>query len=262
MSQTEYVFHHTEDQRELDRLRAIEAVFDPASQRRIRSTGFTHGWRCLEVGAGAGSVASWMASVSGLSGYTTVMDINARFLTGLSSGVRVVAGDVRTAALEPESFDLVHARYVLTHLPDFEVALERMLVALRQGGWLVLEEPDFTAARAISGDTQAVQSVANVNRAILRMFSDTGTDPSLGAKLPGLLQKAGLKNLGVEYDAPIAQGASGVAQMMGMSARQLQAKCLATGEATQQDIENYCKFAQSPVSWAIYYATVGVLGQR
>ena len=74
MSQTEYVLHHTGDQRELDRLRTIEVVFDPASQRRIRSTGFTHGWRCLEVGAGAGSVASWMASVSGLSGHTTAID--------------------------------------------------------------------------------------------------------------------------------------------------------------------------------------------
>ena len=171
MSQTAYVLHHTEDQRELDRLRAIEVVFDPASQRRIRSTGFTHGWRCLEVGAGAGSVASWMASVSGLSGHTTAIDSNTRFLTGLSSGVRVVAGDRRTAALEPESFDLVHARSVLTHRPDVAVALESMLVALRQGGWLVLEEPDFTAARAIAGDKQEMQSVAHVNGAILRLFS-------------------------------------------------------------------------------------------
>jgi SAM-dependent methyltransferase len=200
MSQTAYVLHHTEDQRELDRLRALAAVFDPASQRRIRSTGFTHGWRCLEVGAGAGAVASWMASVSGLSGHTTAIDSNTRFLTGLASGVRGVAGDMRIAALEPESFDLVHARSVLTHRPDVEVALESMLVALRQGGWLVLEEPDCTAARAIAGDKQAMQSVAKVNGALLRMFSDTGTDPSLGARLPGLLQKAGLKNLGVEYE--------------------------------------------------------------
>jgi len=137
-----------------------------------------------------------------------------------------------------------------------------MLASLKPGGWLIIEEPDFSAARAISGDEQEIRSVASVNRAILRMFTSKGMDPSLGERLPGLLQAVGLRNLRVENDAPIAQGACGFAQMMQMSARQLQTKYVATSEATAQDIENYCKFAQDPVSSAIYYATVGVLGQK
>jgi hypothetical protein len=99
-------------------------------------------------------------------------------------------------------------------------------------------------------------------RAVLRMFSNKGLDHSLGARLPALLQKAKLKSLSVENDAPTAQGASGVAEMMKMSTRHLQAKYLATGEATDQDVDNYCTFAQSPDSWAIYYATVSVVGQK
>ena len=132
------------------------------------------------------------------------------FLDRLPPAVRLLAADIRTAALEPESFDLVHARYVLIHLPDFQVALERMLMALRPGGWLVLEEPDFSAARPISGDVQDMQSVTKVNRAILRMFSEKRMDHSLGIRLPSLLQSAELKNLTVENDGPIAQGRSGL----------------------------------------------------
>jgi len=258
----EYVFHSTEDRPELDRLRAIEAVFDPASQRRIRSTGFTHGWRCLEVGAGAGSVALWMASVAGPSGQTTAIDINTRFLNRLPSEVRVVTEDICTAALQPESFDLVHARYVLIHLPNFQVALKKMLTSLKPGGWLVVEEPDFQTARAISGDHQGVRSVTHVNRAIHQMFASKGMDHSLGSRLPALLQAAGLRNLRVENNAFISQGASAVAEMMRMSARQLRTQYVATGEATEQDIENYCTFAQKPSTWAIYYATVAVVGQK
>jgi hypothetical protein len=203
-----------------------------------------------------------MATVSGPSGHTTAIDINTRFLTRFPPNVRVIAGDIRTAALEAESFDIVHARYVLIHVPDFKAAFERMLAAVKIGGWLLLEEPDFSAARAISGSEPDTTSVAKVNRAIRQMFSSKGMDYALGVKLPALFQGAALKNLSVEYDAPISQGTSGVAEMMQLSAKTLRARYIATGEASGQDIENYCRFAQCETSWAIYYATVGVLGQK
>ena len=52
MTQSEYVFQRVEDQRELERLRMIERVFDPASRRRLLDTGLQTGSRCLEVGSG------------------------------------------------------------------------------------------------------------------------------------------------------------------------------------------------------------------
>jgi hypothetical protein len=68
MAQSEYVFQRVEDQRELDRLRMIEQVFDPASRRRLLGTGLQPGWRCLEVGLGAGSIMTWMSEVVGPTG--------------------------------------------------------------------------------------------------------------------------------------------------------------------------------------------------
>ena len=50
----EYVFRRVENQPELERLRMIEQVFDSASRRRLLATGLQEGWRCLEVGPGAG----------------------------------------------------------------------------------------------------------------------------------------------------------------------------------------------------------------
>lgn len=53
MAESAYVFQRVNDQRELERLRMIERVFDPASRRRLLATGLQDGWCCLEVGPGA-----------------------------------------------------------------------------------------------------------------------------------------------------------------------------------------------------------------
>jgi cyclopropane fatty-acyl-phospholipid synthase-like methyltransferase len=48
-------------QMERDRLRALESLFDGASTRHLVRLGVTAGWRCLEVGCGAGGIARWLA---------------------------------------------------------------------------------------------------------------------------------------------------------------------------------------------------------
>lgn len=256
----EYVFQNTQDQNELERLRTIENIFDPTSRRRILMAGLKDGSRCLEVGAGAGSVMRWLAEQVGPSGHVTAVDINTRFLDKAPANVDVVAGDIRTLPLEPNSFDLVHARYVLVHIPEYKRVLDVLWDALKPGGALVIEEPDFTAFRGISG--AEVQSFNNVHQAILHMYNAKGVDPALGSKLPMLFQKLRAKNLVIENDSPIVCGGSGIATMMNMSAAPLKEKYLATGKVTAEDLSAYDRFTHSPDSWAIYYATVGAVGRK
>ncbi|MBW4466440.1 MAG: class I SAM-dependent methyltransferase [Pegethrix bostrychoides GSE-TBD4-15B] len=263
MSTSQYVFTDSQHSEEFERLQAIEQVFDPASRKRIQSTGITTNWRCLEVGAGAGSITQWMAGVVGESGKVVAVDLDTRFVANLkSSNVEVLEADIRHLSLENHSFDLVHARYVLIHIPDFQVALSRMLDLVKPGGWIVIEEPDFTAARAIFGEEAACQAVNRVNRAILQMFTARGMDHALGVKLPAILQRYSLQQLFVENDTPLSHGGSGIARVMRISTVQLAEKYIATGEATQEDIEKYCLFADDQNAWAIYYATVGTTAQK
>jgi ubiquinone/menaquinone biosynthesis C-methylase UbiE len=263
MSMSQYVFTDSQRSREFERLQAIEQVFDPASQRRIRSTGMTKGWQCLEVGAGAGSITRWLAASVGENGRVVAIDLNTQFVAQINQpNVEVLEADIRHPPLKNDSFDLVHARYVLIHIPDFQVALTKMLELLKPGGWIVLEEPDFSAARAIVGEESAHQSMNRVNRSILQMFENRGMDYALGVKLPAILQRSGLQQLSVENDTPLSNGGSGIATVMKMSALQLAEKYIATGRATQEDIEKYCLFADDRNAWAIYYATVGVVAQK
>src|SRR5262245_437675 len=50
---------------ELERLRLLEGMSDPFSIHCLRQLGIQPGWRCLEVGAGAGSIAGWLADQAG-----------------------------------------------------------------------------------------------------------------------------------------------------------------------------------------------------
>ena len=57
---------------ELGRLRLLEARYDPRTFARLSMFGPLAGTRCLEVGAGAGSVARWLAAQVGPSGQVVV----------------------------------------------------------------------------------------------------------------------------------------------------------------------------------------------
>lgn len=263
MSQPDYVFTSAEDQRELTRLQAIEREFDPASCRRLYATGLTTGWRCLEVGPGAGSLMQWMGERVGPAGLVMALDLSTKFLTAQRPAhIEVQQGDIRTAAFLPGSFDLVHARYVLIHLPDYEIALSRMLAALKPGGWIVLEEPDFSAARGIVGTAAQLAAMQHINQAIHRMYESRGMDYALGFTLLPLLQARGLLDLSMENDAPVSAGGSGLAAIMAMSAEQLRDKYLATGIVSEADLQGYRHMAEDSRSRAVYYATVGAAGRK
>jgi len=257
MSDRRYVFDTTEYDAELVRLRALEDVFDAATRRCLLSTGLGAGWRCLEVGAGAGSIATWLSGIVAPNGRASAVDVNARFLSALDApNLDVLETDIRSAPLPPESFDLVHARFVLIHMPQWAEGLAAMLAALKPDGWLVLEEPDFSLSRSLAGDLELRRCFDNVHTAIGAMFAQRGMDYAFGARLPALLQERSLENLSIEHEAPVVNGGSRHALMMAMSTSALGEKYVATGLAAPEDIEGYARFAANPACWATYHATI------
>lgn len=260
MTESAYIFTNTKFKSELSRLQVLEKVGDPASRRRILATGITTGWQCLEIGAGAGSMMRWMAEIVGTAGKVTAVDLDTRFIKDNDlSNVEVIEADINQVTL-PGLFDLIHIRHVLIHLKDRAI-LTKLLKLLKPQGWLVIEEPDFSATRFISGTTLQQQSVEKVHQAICQMFSNQGKDYALGIKLPSILQQLDLQQIQVENDVPIAAGNSDIARLMKLSAQQLAEKYIATGKATLTDIQIYCQFAEDETAWGIYLATVGVLAQ-
>jgi hypothetical protein len=66
------------------RFEALPRIYDPGTFRHLAALGVGEGWRCLEVGAGGGSVARWLADRVGPVGHVLATDIDTRFLDALA----------------------------------------------------------------------------------------------------------------------------------------------------------------------------------
>lgn len=256
----EYIFKRNQQGQELLRLRMIEEALDPVTLTHLQATGIRGGWRCLEVGAGAGSVMRWMASAVGAGGQVVAVDTNTKHIRDLSAApYQVVEGDFLDASLDG-GFDLAHCRYVLIHNRRSQDMLKKFCALAKPGGFLVLEEPDFTSAKLLNHAGDASQQ--RVNNAICRMFEQMRLDPAFGLSLPRKIAAEGLRILRADSRFHLGRGGDTMARMMGESTRALRDKYIATGEADCADIDKYIENANDARFWAVYYSTVSVVAEK
>ncbi|MGH9282963.1 MAG: methyltransferase domain-containing protein, partial [Acidimicrobiales bacterium] len=216
------------------RLAALEQCLDPATTRRLEATGVGPGWRCLEVGAGAGSITRWLCQRVGPTGQVVAVDMDTRFLEELDDqNLEVRRQDVVDEPLPSGGFDLVHTRALLMHLPAREAVLADLVAAVRPGGWLVVEEGDFFSIfAAASGVYRAVfESMA-------RTFAPAGLASDWARHLPALFASAGLHDIVADADVQFfTGGASAAAQLMALSLTQVREAMLAGG-CPEEDLDH------------------------
>jgi SAM-dependent methyltransferase len=180
----------------------LEDWADAATVRHLQATGVGPGWRCLDVGAGAGSVARWLAGGVGESGVVVAADLNPRFLDDVPTNVEVRRLDITKDELEAKAYDLVHSRLLLMHLSDPTAALDRMVAALKPGGWLVTEEADW-GLFALEGHPDAAWATALVHDLFARHAEAGVRYPYFGRALAGLVAR-------LDLEAVAAAGATDV----------------------------------------------------
>src|SRR6185436_15674069 len=122
------------------RLGALCLLYDEGTRRHLTALGVARGWQCLEAAAGTGSVARWLSETVGPDGRVVATDLDTRHLDGLGANVEVRRHDLVKDPLEEGTFDLVHARALLEHLPERTKALEKLVRALKPGGRLLAED--------------------------------------------------------------------------------------------------------------------------
>lgn len=111
----------------------------------LESAGVSHGWRCLEVGAGGGDITRWLAKMVTPGGSVVAIDLETRWIEALASDVvDVRRGDFGTLDLAPASFDLIVAQMLLLHLPNPADASRRFIELCRPAGQIVIQDTDFT----------------------------------------------------------------------------------------------------------------------
>lgn len=206
MSEGTYALSKADENRENERLKNLEAASDAFTIRHLEEVGATAGWRCLEIGAGGGSIASWLAHCVGPSGSVIATDVDPSRLTGLPAHVEVRRHDITTDHLEPAACDVAHCRFLLQHLPDPDAALERMVNALAPGGWLVVEEADFGLFE-LSGAAESADATRILHDLMTRWRSAEMLDSYFGRRLPAVIGALELSDVGFDHSrAPRSPG--------------------------------------------------------
>lgn len=176
--------------KERERLRLLEELCDPWTVRALENVGLAPGWNCLEVGAGGGSIARWLGERVSPTGRVVALDLDPRFLEDLPErGIEVrccdiTRDDITRDEIESNSYDLVHSRALVLHTADPQAVLRRMASAVKPGGWLVVEEPDYSTALSLSPEHPCTEGFHTYLRARHQFLLDAGVmDLHYGAKL-------------------------------------------------------------------------------
>ena len=219
---------------ERGRLSGLEAMVDPITTDVLARLGVGPGWRCAEVAAGGGSVTRWLADQVGPAGQVVATDLDVRHLAAVAApNVQVLRHDFTVEDCPGNHFDLLHARALLEHLPEPEKALDRLACWVRPGGWLVIEDFDWTARFLITPDP-VLEKVLAVGMDFLR--TSFTLDDLLGRALPKLLSDQGLVDIGCEARSRLTRGNSAEAQFWIQGFDRMREALVATGQVTDQEI--------------------------
>ena len=158
-------------------------------------------------------------------------------------------------------FDLVYARFVLTHLRDPAGILAEMRGRLRPGGMVVLEDIDFRGHFCHPENLAFWRYVELYSQ----MVRARGADPDIGPRLPALLLDAGYENVQLQVVQPA--GMEGEVKLIAaITMENIADSVLAEGLASRRELDGLVRdlyaFAANPRSVMSIPRVVQAWGER
>jgi SAM-dependent methyltransferase len=242
---------------EQERLVLLEAMADGLSIAAIRAAGVPPGARCLDVGAGSGSIARWFAREVCDPALVVATDVDARLLAPLEAeGVQVLVHDVVVDDFAPRSFDVIHCRSVLEHLVTRDEVVGRMADWLAPDGALVLVD---CASFPIASSHHAVYRTAM--QAWVDVLALTGTDYDWSRTFPAPLRRHGYRDVGSLVTTPVLRGGGPTARFWKLTLETLRARIVTAGLSTDAALDDTQRLLDDPEFWDLGPAFVAAWGR-
>lgn len=250
-----------DDPEAVDRHSHLSVILDDFTFARLEGVGELSGQRCLEVGAGGGSVARWLADRVGPTGRVLATDLNPRHIPA-DPGYAVLQHDLVTESVPDGPWDLIHARLVLLHIPQRVEILGRLAAALAPGGALVVEEwaTEFDNLVLAAPDEESAGLVEQYQDILVnRVLPAKGNDPTWAGKVHGAMLAAGLVDVDTAIHARSWPGGTAGALIIAANVAQLREEFIAAG-FTAERLDRLCRVVEDPrvvIRGHFTYSTVG-----
>ena len=205
------------DDTELARLGLQHQLWSARAHEAWERARIGAGSRVLDVGCGPGYASADLAHLVGASGMVLGVDESAPFVGAARRRAEVlglpqatfVTSDVRDlegAGVQPGSFDVVWARWVLCFVPDPEPVMRGIHAALRPGGRLVIHDYFNWQAMRIAPESEAYKAAM---RAADRAWAASKSDPDVVATLLPMARRLGFEEIDMRVHQRFARpGAS------------------------------------------------------
>lgn len=179
------------------RLDLLAEVMRPSTLRLLEDVGLGPGQHWLDAGCGGGHVTRDLARMIGSAGNVVGFDFDPDVVElaqaaaadeGLDN-IELLVADART--IDGGPFDVVYARFLLSHLSEPERVLAHLSQLVRAGGSVVVEDVDFTGSFCHPGDPAYDRYL----ELYIEVVANMGGDATLGRRLPRLFFEAGLEDV-------------------------------------------------------------------
>ncbi len=246
-----------------ERLKLLEQVQNPETFRFLERLNIQPGWQCLDIGAGTGGVAEWLADRVGDKGMVTATDIDISFLKEKRRpNLKVLEHNIIQDPLQ-DAYDLIHARDVLMHLPEKDKIISKLVAALKPGGFLVIDDMAVFATdyrlSSLDAPPEVWQKEGNDYQALEKSGNISFHSAYLNHQL---FRRAGLVNVQAELSGKLAQGGeSPEGRLMYLSTLQLETYQNKTPEEDKL-YKGILKAYQSPKSYWWDHFKVITWGQK
>jgi len=229
-----------------ERFAGLEAVFDPVTRGHLTRLGLAPGSRCLEVGAGSGSIARWMADQVGSTGRVLAVDLDPRWCRREGrEQLEVRDLDLVRQPIPAGPWDVIHERLVLQHIPERLVVLARLVDELAPGGVLLIEDFDTGEVRTVDRAGPNHELIVEMAQAFNRLLGTRGGANDFAANALRTLRGHGLEGTGASGHVCVDQGGTGWATVQAANAHQVRDGLVAQGVASH-DIDRFLAVLADP----------------
>jgi 2-polyprenyl-3-methyl-5-hydroxy-6-metoxy-1,4-benzoquinol methylase len=180
------------------RLDVLGKILNPYTKKLLEADGSIKGKKFLDLGCGGGTVSLMAAGMVGPEGNVTAIDFD-------SDIIELAKKDAEEKGLDnisfrsmdaydlddEDAFDIVYSRFLLSHLQQPAIVLNKLHRSVKRGGKIIIEDIDFSGHFSYP----RCEAFELYQHYFVTAAKNNGQDANIGLSLFGMFQSGNIRDV-------------------------------------------------------------------